>query len=326
MRSFQAAQFGPPSNFELCEVPLPPLKSGEVRIRVEAAALGYVDTLLMTGRYQIKPELPYVPAGEFAGVVESVGPATNRFQVGDRLVTWQLGGGLADYASVPEHTAFKVPEGLDSVAAAATLLDFLTAHYALIERGSLKRGESVLVSGAGGGVGAAAIQVAAGLGAFVLGIASTEEKRDYAASLGANTVMDPASPDLRAEIRRLVPQGLVDVIVDPVGGTNFEAYFRSLAKEGRHLVVGFAGGPIPSLPANLALLKSASLVGVDLRHFFAARYADATAAADEVLRKLASGEYMRPTIVEFALQDSRRALDAVATRSRRGKVVVLVSA
>jgi len=162
--------------------------------------------------------------------------------------------------------------------AAAMLVDYQTAHYALFERGQIKAGETVLIAGAAGGVGSAAVQLAAQAEAYVIAAASTAEKRNRARDLGAHATINSASDDIRAEIKAAAPRGVVDMVVDPVGGSIFEVLFRSLAKEGRHLVVGFAGGSIPALPANLRLLKSAALVGVDIRHFLASRPHEAQAA------------------------------------------------
>src|SRR3954464_8873644 len=197
MRKFIGSEYGTLDAFTLSEGEITQPAEGEVRLRVEASALGFVDGLIALGRYQIRPPLPYVPGGEIAGIVDAVGSAVDTFSVGDRVVTWQLGGGLADYVSVNFKDVDKVPAGLDAIAAAAMLVDYQTAHYALFERGQLRQGETVLVLGATGGVGSAAVQLAVQAGAYVIAAASTERKREMARPLGAAATIDSRAPDLR---------------------------------------------------------------------------------------------------------------------------------
>lgn len=324
MLSFEGATYGSLDAFGLIERDVPAPLPGQVRIRVEATALGFVDGLMVQGRYQIKPPLPYVPGGEIAGVVDAIGAGVRHFSVGSRVVTWQLGGGLSEYHVAAADEVVPIPAGLDYASAAAMLVDYQTAHYALFERGRVRAGETVLVVGAAGGVGSAAVQLAAKAGAHVVAAASTTEKRDRARALGARATIDSASDDIRAEIRANVPGGVVDVVVDPVGGPAFEALFRSLAKEGRHLVIGFAGGGVPILPANLPLLKSAALVGVDIRHFLSAHPEEARLARTALFEQVAAGTLARPQIVTFPIRQAREALAATSRRDKVGKVVVLV--
>ncbi|WP_245291195.1 alcohol dehydrogenase catalytic domain-containing protein [Methylobacterium aquaticum] len=185
MACFEGDAFGSPDLFKLVERPVPVPAPHQVRIRIEATALGFVDGLIVQGRYQIKPPLPYVPGGEIAGVVDAVGSAVRHLGVGDRVVTWQLGGGLSGYAAVAADEAEAVPADLPLASAAAMLVDYQTAHYALFERGRILPGETVLISGAAGGVGSAAIQLAARAGAHVVALASTPEKRGFALALEA---------------------------------------------------------------------------------------------------------------------------------------------
>ncbi|MGH1589005.1 NADPH:quinone oxidoreductase family protein [Methylobacterium phyllosphaerae] len=323
MQSFQGDIYGSLDAFRLIARTMPDPASNQVRLRVEATALGFVDGLLVEGRYQIKPPIPYVPGGEIAGVVDAVGAGVQHLTAGDRVITWQLGGGLAEYTVVAADEVEPIPANLRFESAAAMLVDYQTAQYALFERGQVKAGETVLVAGAAGGVGSAAVQLAARAGAYVIAATSTPEKRDRAIALGAQVVINSASDDIRAEIRAAAPRGVVDVVVDPVGGMTFEALFRSLAKEGRHLVIGFAGGSIPALPANLALLKSAALVGVDIRHFQTFRPQDARAARGALFAQVASGALAAPQIVPFRLAQAREALAATSHRERIGKIVVL---
>ena len=260
-----------------------------------------------------------MPGGEIAGTVDTTGPGVDAVAIADRVVTWQLGGGLAEYVTVDARAIDKIPAGLDATTAAAMLVDYQTAHYALFERGQLRPGETVLVLGAAGGVGSAAVQLAARAGAFVIAAASTEQKRDLARQLGAAATIDSRAPDRRTQLKAAAPQGSVDVIVDPVGGETFEAMFRSLAKEGRHLVLGFAGGSIPSLPANLPLLKSASLVGVTIRHFLASQPVKAQEARTALFDSVVSGTLRAPAVTTFPLERAAEALAATMQRDRPGR-------
>jgi NADPH2:quinone reductase len=322
MRKFIGSEYGSLDAFALSEGEIPQPAQGEVRLKVEATALGFVDGLIALGRYQIRPPLPYVPGGEIAGTVDATGPGVDAVVAGDRVVTWQLGGGLAEYVTVEARAVDKIPAGLDATTAAAMLVDYQTAHYALFERGQLRPGETVLVLGAMGGVGSAAVQLAARAGAFVIAAASTERKREIARQLGAAATIDSRAPDLRTQLKAAAPRGSVDVIVDPVGGETFEAMFRSLAKEGRHLVLGFAGGSIPSLPANLPLLKSASLVGVTIRHFLASQPVKAQEARTALFEGVVSGTLRAPTVMTFPLERAAEALAATMQRDKAGKIVV----
>jgi NADPH2:quinone reductase len=323
MRKFIGSEYGSLDAFTLREGEIPQPAEGEVRLKVEATALGFVDGLIVQGRYQIRPPLPYVPGGEIAGTVDATGPGVDVVQVGDRVAAWQLGGGLADYVTVEARAVDKIPAGLDATTAAAMLVDYQTAHYALFERGQLRQGETVLVLGATGGVGSAAVQLAARAGAYVIAGASTERKREMARHLGAAATIDSRAPDLRMQLKAAAPQGSVDVIVDPVGGETFEAMFRSLAKEGRHLVIGFASGSIPSLPANLPLLKSASLVGVEIRHFLASQPVKAQEVRTALFESVVSGTLRAPAIITFPLERAAEALAATMQRDKAGKIVVL---
>ncbi len=323
MQRFEGASYGSLEAIRLIERPIPEPEPGQVRLRIEATALGFVDGLLIQGRYQRKPPLPYVPGGEIVGVVDAVGANVERLKVGDRVATWQFGGGLSEYAVVAAQEVEPIPTGLDFMNAAAMLVDYQTAHYALFKRGQVKAGETVLIAGAAGGVGSAAVQLAAQAEAYVIAAASTAEKRNRARDLGAQATINSASDDIRAEIKAAAPRGVVDMVVDPVGGSIFEVLFRSLAKEGRHLVVGFAGGSIPALPANLPLLKSGALVGVDIRHFLASRPHEAQAARAALFERVASRTLVAPQIVSFRLSQAREALAATSRRDKVGKVVVL---
>jgi NADPH:quinone reductase len=327
VRKFEGSSYGSPGSFALVEAPVPDPSSGEIRIRIEATALGFVDGLIVQGLYQIKPPLPYVPGGEIAGVVDAIGPGvTAGLSVGDRVVTWQLGGGLADCVVVPAGDVDRVPDGLDLASAAAMLVDYQTAHYALFERAKVRPGETVLVLGAAGGVGSAAVQMAARAGAYVIAAASSEQKREQARLSGASATIDYGGEDVRSEIRAKAPEGAVDVVFDPVGGAITEPMFRSLAKGGRHLVIGFTAGHIPALPTNLALLKDAALLGVEIRHFVTTRPDDARRARMSLFVQVASGALAKPRMIAFPLENGGEALATTLRRDKSGKVVVFPQA
>ncbi|CAN7679441.1 NADPH:quinone oxidoreductase family protein [Neorhizobium sp. LjRoot104] len=323
MRRFSGNELGSLKNFAHEVVVDPSPGRGEVRIRVQAVALGFVDGLIVAGRYQMIPTLPFTPGGEIAGVVDMIGPDVQDIRIGARVVAWQLGGGLAECAIVPAAEIDVIPAELGMVTAAAMIVDYQTASYALVERGQLKPGETVLVAGAAGGVGSAALQIARNLGARVIALVSDPSKHSRAMELGATVALSPSDPNLRNELRRYAPAG-VNVVVDPVGGSLSETLFRSLAKEGRHLVIGFAAGSIPTIRSNLALLKSASLVGVDLRHFVATHPDAARRRREELFRQVLEGRLAPPITALFEFHQAKEALETTTHRARAGKLVVLL--
>jgi NADPH:quinone reductase-like Zn-dependent oxidoreductase len=325
MRSVVGTSFGPPESFVISDRPAPVPGAGQVRIRIGATALGYVDGLIIRGQYQLRPALPYVPGGEIAGTVDGVGDGVTSANVGDPVVTWQLGGGLAEWIVVDAADVQVLDPSLPLAAAAAMLVDYQTAHYALFELGRLNAGETVLVLGASGGVASAAVQLAARAGATVIAAASTEDKRSAAVSLGAISAVDYSRQEWRADLKRLAPGGAVDLVLDPVGGDMFEPAFRSLAKAGRYLVVGFAGGRIPALPVNLALVKSAALLGVDVRYFLETQPQRARRVLNALFSQVARGALKQPSMTLFSLEQGQQALAATMVRGRQGKVVVVPS-
>ena len=325
MRSVVGSSFGLPESFVTLERPAPVPGAGEVRIRIGATALGYVDGLIIRGHYQLRPSLPYVPGGEIAGTVDAVGPGVTSAHEGDRVVTWQLGGGLAEWIVVSASDLDFVEPSLPLPVAAAMLVDYQTAHYALFEQGRVSAGDRMLVLGASGGVASAAIQLAVQAGAHVIAAASTEDKRNAALSLGARSAFDYTLPDWRDALKALAPGGAVDVVLDPVGGDTFEPAFRSLAKGGRYLVVGFAAGRIPALSVNLALVKNAVLFGVDIRHFLATQPERARRVRDALFSLVARGRLKEPSMIIFSLDQAQEALAATMLRGRSGKIVVVPS-
>lgn len=325
MKAVIADELGPPECYALHDVPTPEPAVGEVRVRVMAAGVGYFDALMARGGYQVRPPLPFVPGSEFAGVVESSGPGVASPAPGQRVIGGSFGNVFAEYVCVPAATLMPLPSVLSAEVGAAFLVNYQTAAYALIQRAALSSGDTLLVLGAAGGTGSAAVQVGKCLGARVIAAASSAEKRAFARAAGADLELDYSRPDWRDDLKRLCPGG-VDVIFDPVGGELFEPAFRSLAWGGRHLVIGFAGGAIPRLPANLALLKGASLVGVDLRQA-AGRDPEMNAAnTRRLLGWVEEGMLRPPAGPVFDFADFRSALDAAFSGKSLGKVVLRVAA
>ena len=229
---------------------------------MRAASLNFPDLLIVEGKYQFKPPLPFVPGSEFSGVVEACGPGVEKLQPGDRVAALGSTGGFATHACVSAASLWKVPPGVDLEDAAAFAFTYGTSLHALMDRGALRAGETVLVLGAAGGVGSAAVQIAKAAGAKVIAAASTDEKVQRCLQMGADAAFNVSTQPLRETLKSLTDGRGVDVVYDPVGGDLAEPAFRSIAWRGRYLVVGFAQGSIPSLPLNLALLKGASIVGV----------------------------------------------------------------
>lgn len=261
MRSVVCEAFGPPGSLREVEIERPVPGAREVLVRVEATGIGFVDGLMIQGKYQVKPSLPHYPGSEFAGVVKAVGDDVTDFAPGD-AVFGTANGALADYVCTGTGRCHRTPAGLAAAQAASLYTNYLTALFGLRDRGHLRSGETLLVMGAAGGVGTAAIAVAKAMGARVIGAASTAEKRATARAAGADATVDYSRDDWRDALRAVTPEGL-NVVYDPVGGDVAEPAFRSLAPGGRFLVVGFASGTIPRLPLNLALLKRSAVVGVD---------------------------------------------------------------
>src|SRR3990167_3325833 len=242
------------------ELPTPEPKAGEGLIGIQAASLNFPDLLIVQNKYQMKPALPFVPGSEYAGVVRAVGESVKHLKVGQAVACLSGTGGFGTHTLAPAALCMPLPPGFPFVDAAAFIMIYATSYHALVDRAQLKAGETVLVLGAAGGVGTSAIQIAKAMGAKVIAAASTQEKCDLCKSIGADATINYSTENLREAIKVLTEGKGPDVIYDPVGGDFAEQAFRSIAWRGRYLVVGFASGPIPALPFNLALLKGASIV------------------------------------------------------------------
>jgi len=244
------------------EVATPAPGPGEVLVEIKAASLNFPDLLIVQNKYQFKPELPFVPGSEFAGTVQAVGEGVAHLTVGQNIACLSGTGGFATHTVAKASLCMPLPPGFPFVDAAAFIMIYATSYHALIDRAALKAGETVLVLGAAGGVGTAAIQIAKQAGARVIAAASSDEKCSLCSTIGADATINYQRENLRESLKKLTDGKGPDVIYDPVGGDLAEPAFRSIAWRGRYLVVGFAAGPIPALPLNLALLKGASIVGV----------------------------------------------------------------
>jgi len=262
VRAAVCHSFGQPRDLRVEERPPPAPKAGEVLVQVEAAGLGYVDALFVRGAYQVKPPLPFIPGSEIAGVIVAVGDGVSGSRAGEPVMA--VGhSALSELVALPAQACVRRPDGLSAEAAAASLVSYCTNIYAFETCGALQPDETVLVLGAGGGVGSAAVDLAKGLGAHVVAAASSSEKLELARARGADAVVDYSDPDWRKALQAVLGERPLNIVYDPVGGAYSETAFRSLSPGGRHLVIGFATGEIPRLPLNLPLLKRSSVVGVD---------------------------------------------------------------
>ncbi|OGA58384.1 MAG: hypothetical protein A2710_23340 [Burkholderiales bacterium RIFCSPHIGHO2_01_FULL_64_960] len=266
MKTLLVHSYQSDGGIQLQDVPLPEPRDGEVRVRVHACGVSFVDLLLARGNYQVKPPLPFVPGSEFSGVVDALGSsAAPGLKVGDRVCGTRMGA-WSEYVCLPRPLAYALLPQADFTEGSVLMASFFTALYALRERGALREGETLLVLGASGGVGHAAVQLGKVLGARVIAAASTEAKREAARAAGADDTVDSSSADWKDHVKALAPKG-VDVVYDPVGGDATDAGFRTLGWNGRLLMIGFAGGQIGQLKTNLSIVKGAALVGVDARQF-----------------------------------------------------------
>ncbi len=305
------------------EIPTPEPKAGEVLIQIQAASLNFPDLLIVQNKYQMKPELPFVPGSEYAGVIQAVGEGVTHLKVGQSVACLSGTGGFGTHTLAPAKLCMPLPEGFPAVDAAAFIMIYATSHHALIDRAQLKAGETVLVLGAAGGVGTSAIQIAKAVGARVIAAASTDEKCALCTSIGADATINYSRENMRDAIKALTDGKGPDVIYDPVGGDFAEPAFRSIAWRGRYLVVGFASGPIPALPFNLALLKGASIVGVFWGDF-SRREPQANAAMMAELAQWYGQGKIKPVIDStMPMKDLKAAYAHMGSRNVKGKLVMV---
>jgi NADPH2:quinone reductase len=323
VKAVLCTHYGPPEELTLGEVEPPAPGSGQVRVAVRAAGVNFPDTLIIQGKYQLQPPLPFSPGSEVAGVVEAVGPGVDAQLVGARVMAFTGFGGFAQQIACDAKAAVRLPDGVDFASAAAFGLTYATSYYALKDRAQLRPGETVLVLGAAGGVGLAAVELAKLLGARVIAAAAGQQKLEACRRAGADELIDYAAEDLRDRIKALTAGNGVDVVYDPVGGAYAEPALRGMAWGGRYLVIGFAAGEIPRIPLNLPLLKGCAVVGV-FWGSFAAREPEANRAnLRQLLAWLESGEIKPLVSASYPLAEAPTALRALLDRRVTGKLVLI---
>jgi NADPH:quinone reductase len=322
MKAVLCTHFGPPDELELTDIPPPKAAAGEVDVRDKAAALNFFDTLIIAGKYQHKPPFPFSPASEFAGVVESAGAGVTDIAVGDRVVGNMGWGAAREAVAIEAHQLAKLPDALDFERAAGLTVTYGTTLYALRERAQLKPGESLVVLGASGGTGLAAIELGKMMGARVIACASSDEKLAFARTHGADETVNYGRENLRDALKRLGGEHGIDVVYDPVGGPYAEPAVRSLAWLGRYLVVGFAAGEIPKIPLNLTLLKSCDIRGVFWGAWTKREPQLQRALMTDLARWCAEGKLSAHVHAVYPLSETAAALNAITDRKVMGKIVL----
>jgi len=322
MKAVLCTHFGTPDELEVADIPEPKAGPGEALVAVKAAALNFFDLPIIAGKYQHKPPFPFSPAAEFAGVVESVGAGVNGFAPGDRVIGWTGWGAAREKIAAGAAQLAKLPDNLDFDRAAGLTVTYATTLYGLRERGHLKAGETLVVLGATGGVGLAAIEIGKIMGARVIACASSDEKLAFAKAHGADETVNYASQDLRDALKRLGGARGIDVVYDPVGGHYAEPALRSLGWEGRYLVVGFAAGDIPKIPLNLVLLKSCDIRGVLWGAWTLRDPKGQAALMKDIAAWCAEGKLSAHVHAAYPLSETAAALKAIAERKVMGKIVL----
>jgi NADPH2:quinone reductase len=323
MKALRCHRFGAPGDLVVEDIELAAPVGREVLVEVKAAGVNFPDGLIIQDKYQIKPPLPFTPGGELAGTVLAVGPAVTRFAVGQPVIGFTGWGAFAEQALVEEERLIPLPDGMPFVVAGSFLMTYGTCYHALNDRARLQPGECVLVLGAAGGIGIAAIEIAKALGARVIAAASSAERLAACTAHGADAVIDYTTENLRERLKELTGGRGVDVVCDPVGGRYSEPALRSMAWRGRYLVIGFADGEIPRLPLNLPLLKGCAIVGVFWGDFV--RREPAQAQADlHALVALYTEKKIAPLVsLRCSLGQAAEAIDAILQRRVIGKAVVI---
>jgi NADPH:quinone reductase len=322
MKAVLCKVYGPPESLVIEEVG--PLKAGngQAVIAVKACGVNFPDTLIIQGKYQFKPAMPFSPGGEVAGIVKEVGEGVERVNVGDRVIAFTGWGGFAEEVVADAARLIPIPDGMDFPTAAAFIMVYGTSIYALRDRAQLKAGETLLVLGAAGGVGLATIELGKVMGARVIAAASSPEKLEVCRQHGADEVINYANEDLRERVKQLTNGKGVDVICDPVGGSYSEAALRGMAWGGRHLVIGFTAGDIPRIPLNLTLLKGCSIVGVFWGSFVEREPQRNQQHLQQLMTWFAEGRIKPRIFATYPLDQAAYALNDILERKVAGKVVL----
>jgi len=325
MRALVCKEYGPPDSLVIEEHDDPVPGSGEILVDVAAAGINFPDVLSIAGKYQVKTPTPFIPGNEAAGVVSALGPDTGRFKVGDKVIITTRGATFAEKCVAEELTTMPLPDGLDFEQGAGFAVTYGTSYHALKQSANLQPGETVLVLGAAGGVGITAVEIAKAMGARVIAAASSKEKLDFAVSAGADETINYSEGPLKETVKELTDGNGADVVYDPVGGELADQAFRATAWHGRYLVIGFACGDIPSFPANIALLKEASIIGVWWGTWAAKNPQLQMQNVMEMAKLIADG-ILTPRVTEsYALDDYSDAFKAITERRARGKVILRMS-
>ena len=324
MRAIVCKEFGPVENLHLGQLPDPEPGPGEVVIDVTVAAMNFPDILIVEGKYQVRPTPPFSPGLEGTGVISAVGDGVT-LRVGSQVVAAVTHGSFAEKWLVPATSVLPFPNGLSVEQVAGFTVAYGTAFYALSRRGQVAKGDTLLVLGAAGGVGSAAVELGKIAGATVIAAASTDEKLSFAASLGADHTINYTDQELKSAVRELTDGRGVDVVFDPVGGDLSETAFRAIAWNGRYLVIGFAAGDIPAIPLNLPLLKGASIVGVYWGDWLIKEPRQASEVVAELYDLAATGRVDPRVSDVFALEEFADGYAALINRAARGKVLLRVS-
>jgi len=324
MKAWRVNDWCEPDQMEFADIPAPEPKPGEIRIQNRAAALNFFDILMVQGKYQSKPPRPFTPGSEVAGIVDAVGEGVAGLKIGDRVQAMATGGTYCEYSIAPAGKAFRIPDAMSFEEAAAMIVIYQTSYFALTHRTTTKPGEWLLIHAGAGGVGSSAIQIGRSLGARVIATASSEEKLQFCLSQGAEHALRYGDASWVNQVKQITGGRGADVIYDPVGGEIFELSTKCVAPEGRLLVIGFAGGTIPSITANRILLKNMSVVGVYWGGFLE-HYPEYMREAQEALFKMYEAGQIKPIVSRtFALADAVEALNALATRKTYAKVVLTI--
>ncbi|MDF2156579.1 NADPH:quinone oxidoreductase family protein [Algoriphagus sp. CAU 1675] len=324
MKAIICEQYGLPETLKFGELPDPVLGPDQVLIQVEACGVNFPDVLIIQNKYQFRPELPFSPGGEVAGKIIALGENVDKFQIGDPVLALCGWGGFAEKVAVDQDRVFLLPKGLKAEEAASTLYTYATAYHALKDRALLKAGERLLVLGAAGGVGLAAVELGKLMDAKVIAAASSEEKLALCRQKGADLMINYESEDLKTRIKELSHGKGVDVIFDPVGGKYTEPALRGIAWQGRYLIVGFAGGDIPKIPMNLPLLKGCSIIGVFWGQFSRLEPKANRENIDQLAGWIKEGKIKQHIGKEYRLEEVPEALQALLERKMLGKGVVVL--
>ena len=325
MKAWQVKEWCEPEQMTWSEIPRPAPKAGEVLIRVRAAALNFFDALMIQGKYQTKPPLPFTPGSEIAGIIETLGDGVTEFSIGDRVLASCSTGGYAEYTTAPAPKTFRIPESMSFEEASAMLIIYQTSYFALKTRAAIKSGEWLLVHAAAGGVGSSAVQIGKAWGARVIATAGSADKLDFCLKQGAEHALNYSQPDWVDRVKEITRGHGADVIYDPIGGDIFDLSSKCIASEGRLLVIGFAGGRIPSIAANRILLKNMSVVGCFWGGYLEHHREYLAESQTDLFRMYEMGQ-IKPVVSQvYSLSDALAALKALTGRKTTGKVVLTVS-